>query len=415
LKYKSLSTTGFWFRIALLNFFVAGIVGLALRLAFVVELSWPDFMNAMHAHSHVAMLGWLYMAIYALFVELFLPESIKNSKRYTRLFWVSEIAIVGILVTMLTNGYHVSSMVFLGTHVILSYVFMWFFLQDTRHVKGAEVSMRFARTALWFMALSTLALWAMGPLMSLSMTGSAFYYASVQFFLHFQFNGWFIFAALAIFFRVLGQLGMGLEKKALGAFFYLLVASCLLTYVLAVTWSNPIPLLFWINSLGVILQVAALYVFARMILGAYSIAQKMLSPAGRRLFGIAMICFALKIFMQAVVVVPYIATVSYTVRNYVIGFIHLILIGMLTHMVLGAAVNTGIINPDSNRAKIGFMILLVGFLLTELILFLQGTMFWAALGFIPFYYELLFGISILLPLSILLILISRQRPDAQIR
>jgi len=404
-----LSKTGYWFRIALLNFFVAGLVGLTLRFAFVVELPWPDFMNGMHAHSHVAMLGWLYMAIYALFIELFLPESVKNSKKYTWLFWASEITIIGIFITMITKGYHVSSIAFLSAHVVLSYVFLVNFLKDLRHTKGAEVSKRFASTALWFMALSTLALWAMGPLMTMSMAGSAFYYATVQFFLHFQFNGWFIFAGLAIFFRVLGQQGMSLDRKALDQFYYLLVISCLLTYVLAVTWSTPIPLLFWINSLGVILQAGALFVFARMILRAYQSAQKLLSPAGRRLFGVAMISFALKIIMQAMVVVPYFATVSYTVRNFVIGFIHLILIGMLTHMVLGAAVNTGIINPESKRAKAGFLVLLTGFLLTEVLLFLQGTMFWAALGFIPYYYELLFAASVLLPVAVLLILISGKK------
>lgn len=370
-------------------------------------------MNGMHAHSHVAMLGWLYMAIYALFIELFLPEAVKNSKRYTRLFWASEITIIGIFITMITKGYHVSSIAFLSAHIILSYVFMGYFLKDIRNTKGADVSKRFARAALWFMALSTLALWAMGPLMALSMGGSALYYASVQFFLHFQFNGWFIFAGLAIFFRVLGQQGMSLKKKDLNQFYYLLVVSCLLTYVLAVTWSTPLPLLFWINSLGVILQAGALFVFARMIIGAYPSAQKLLSPAGRRLFGIAMISFALKIFIQAVVVVPYFATVSYTVRNFVIGFIHLILLGMLTHMVLGAAVNTGMINSDSKRAKAGFLVLLIGFLLTEILLFLQGTMLWAALGFIPYYYEFLFGASVLLPLAVLMILISRKSRDSE--
>jgi hypothetical protein len=386
---------------------MAGLVGLTLRFAFVVEIPWPDFMNGVHAHSHVAMLGWLYMAIYALFVELFLPESAKNSKRYSRLFWASEITVIGIFFTMLFWGYHISSIVFLSAHVIFSYIFLAFFLKDLRKTTGAEISKRFARTALWFMALSTLALWTMGPLMALSLAGSAFYYATIQFFLHFQFNGWFIFAALAIFFRVLGAKGMSLEKNALKRFYYLLMISSLLTYVLAVTWSTPIPLLFWINGVGVLIQLAALYVFTRMILGAYKSAQKHLSPAGRRLFGVAMASFALKIFMQTVVVVPYFATVSYTIRNYVIGFIHLILIGMLTHMVLGAAVNSGILNPDSKRAKAGFLILLIGFILTEVLLFLQGTMFWGAVGFLPYYYELLFGASILLPTAVFLILISK--------
>ena len=47
---------------------------------------------------------------------------------------------------------------------------------------------------------------------------------------------------------------------------------------------------------------------------------------------------------------------------------------------------------------------IVGFILSEVVLFLQGTMFWGAMGFMPYYYELLFGVSALLPIGLFFIL-----------
>ena len=50
------------------------------------------------------------------------------------------------------------------------------------------------------MLLSTLAIWSIPPIMIKMGAGSPIYQAAVQFYLHFQFNGWFIFAVLGLFF-----------------------------------------------------------------------------------------------------------------------------------------------------------------------------------------------------------------------
>ncbi len=51
------------------------------------------------------------------------------------------------------------------------------------------------------MVLSTLGVWSMAPLLANGLSGTEWYYWSIQFFLHFQFNGWFWFAALALWSR----------------------------------------------------------------------------------------------------------------------------------------------------------------------------------------------------------------------
>ena len=401
-------STGRWFRLALINLLIAAVIGVFLRLAFIVELPWLNFRYALHGHSHIAMLGWGYMALFALLVHNFIDDYAQRSKVYHRLFWATELAVVGMMISFPLKGYHLVSVAFSTLHVILSYVFIVRFWRDSKRSKGqGRMSLQFARTALLFLILSSVALWLMGPLIALEQQGTAWYFATIQFFLHFQFNGWFVFAVLAIFFRWLEKREIAVDAHDLNRFYLLLVLSCILTYVLAVTWSTPLDILFWINSLGVVIQLGALILFFKLIRPVVGAMRMGTTRMLRTLFGVGLMCFVVKIFVQTAVVVPHIATIAYTIRSYVIGFIHLILLGLLTHMLIGFAHSMGILRLERKSAVIGVLLLVTGFLLTEGLLVIQGTLFWIGIGFIPYYYELLFAASCLLPVSILLLLGSR--------
>ena len=182
--------------------------------------------------------------------------------------------------------------------------------------------------------------------------------------------------------------------------------------MLLVFWSHlvlifPKPRIA-VNSVGVLLQFAALIVFLGIIKSLWVEIKALSIKWINLLFGIAFLSFVLKILIQTAVVIPYIATVGYTIRNYVVGFLHLLLLGLVTSFLVGLGTKYRFINPQSRSAKIGIVLFLIGLISTEILLFLQGTMFWAAAGFMPYYYELLFGCSLFLPVGILLILISKK-------
>ncbi len=401
-----------WLRIALLNFFAAAILGLLLRLAFVVELPWIDYRNILHGHSHVAMLGWLFLAIYALLINYFLPSEKQQSKFYKRLFWLIEATVIGMFVAFPLQGYAGFSILFSSSHIILSYVFMWRFLKDARPVGQGSVSFRFVKSALWLMVLSTIAIWSLPVIMAMDLRGSALYYAAVQFYLHFQFNGWFIFAILGLFFKLMENGNVALPSKKVATFFYLLTVSCLLTYALAVTWSTPLPFLFWLNSAGVAIQFAALIYFLLIFkdLRAY-LFSKYKGWVGKLLY-LSLICFVIKIIIQTAVIIPQIATVAYTIRNFVLGFIHLLLLGLVTCFALGLAADSKLIDLKNKAAIVGLVLLLAGIILTELFLFAQGTLLWAAIGFIPGYYELIFAASVLIPIGVLMLAIPQFKTSS---
>lgn len=390
-----------WLRIALWNLVLATILGALLRYAFVEEIEWLRFRNVLHGHSHTAMLGWLYLALFALFAAAFLNES-ANLRFYGRLFWATEFSVLGMWGSFPLQGYGPASIAFSSLHILLSYWWVWRFWKDTRHHRGSW-SLNFARASMVFMVLSTLAIWSLGPILAGGFRSSTFFHLAVQFFLHFQFNGWFVFAALALLLKFWEQRGLIMPERTAKWFFILLTASCLLTYALAVAWSNPLPAVFAVNSLGVALQLGALGVFLIWILPRAGTVIQWNLGWDKAFILIAFFSFIVKILVQAAVVVPFVAKAAYTIRNYVIGFIHLILLGAVTGVLLSLALNQSFLNRRNLWTRAGMLLFVTGMIGSEVLLFLQGTLLWAAMGFIPRYYETIFGISVCMPLGAALV------------
>ena len=404
--------TSRWLPIALINFLIAAIFGLTLRFAFVVELPWIKYTNVLHAHSHVAMLGWLHVGIYLLIIRFFLDN--KSSLRaYHRILLGTQITVVGMAISFAIQGYSPLSIAFSTLHTFLCYWFLIILKRDLK--RGASRnsdSEKLLYLGCFFMVLSTLAIYLIPVCIATGLRQSALYYASIQFYLHFQFNGWYIFVLLAVLFKILETRNIPLDARRVKYFITLLTISCLLTYALAVTWSTPVPMLFIINSTGVVLQLAAVILLIYVLYKA--LFNRHLFPKNINLYlGIAGISWVLKVAIQTAVIVPYLATVGYTLRNFVIGFLHLLLLGMATTAVL-AFLNFERKNSFPNSLKVGMVVLITGIVLSEITLFIQGILLWTGHGFLPGYYGLIFSLSSLLPLGVAILIYWAYREHVRL-
>lgn len=396
--------TTLYARIALLNFFAAACLGLTLRFAFVYEIPWIKYKNVMHAHSHVAMLGWIYLILTVLLWRAFGQDA--GGKSFSILFWLTEISVLGMLFSFPFQGYGAVSISFSALFMVLSYVFAYKIWKGLPTRRGHDILL--LKTSLIWMVISTIGVWAMGPIMANGAKTSSLYYMAIQFFLHFQFNGWFTFAVLALFFNQLREANIAYPAKTFRWFYILLVVSCVLTFALAITWADPEDFLFLLNSTGVVIQLVALIFFIRIMNRPVGTAiRKQLDRFTALFYRIAFLSFVCKILIQSVVVLPQVAVISYTIRLYVLGFIHLIMLGAITAFLLGNGFSTGILNYKHKLAKTGWILLIAGFILSELILFGQGTLLWAGVGYLPDYYIIIFLVSILLPAGILLSLLGQ--------
>ena len=397
---KSEFNLGTWTLVAFISLLLTSVLGVALRYAFVGGLpEWVQYRNLQHTHSHIGMMGWIYGALYIFIVRLFNL----NRPVYRHLFWLTQCTVLGMLFSFPVQGYGAVSILFTSLHLLFSYLFIFQVFRDLPLKKDLP-SQRMLKTSLILLFISTLGTWALGAIMNSSLKGTAWYYGAIQFFLHFQFNGWFIFAIVSLFFKYIENKSINIPAGYFKPMYWTLLVSCILTYLLAVTWSTPSPVLFLINSFGVIIQLAGLYFLFLILKRAMNDLRFRIKGRTLNLLTITFYLFVVKIVMQLLVALPSLAVISYTIRNFVIGFIHLLTLGVLS-VFLFAMIHE-YRSVSSKRELVAIRLFLVAFFATELLLFTQGLLLWGGLGFIPGYYILIFLISVLFPIAIALYLID---------
>ncbi|MCV9927004.1 hypothetical protein OIU83_05050 [Flavobacterium sp. LS1R49] len=390
-----------WILCCFFNFLIASVMGLLMRFLYLFPLQNINYSFLLHAHSHVAMLGWAYLMIYVLIVHFFIPKDKSEKAIYNQLFWTTEFAVIGMMITFPIQGYALFSIVFSTLHILLSYVFCWLVWRDG--FKDETSDYKLLLVAVLFMVLSTFGVWCLGPAVSMLGKQSAFYQIAIQFFLHFQFNGWFLFAVLALFLK---QFEDKIDKKKFEIFFTLLIIATFLTLAFPVSWYVKNSLLSWINTIGVILQLVAFIYFYKMLKPQWGWFKANLDTTAKMVYSLALCSLFLKIGIQLLVLIPKLAEASHQIRNFIIGFIHLTTLGVITGFLFGILIQNKMLSPQSYLLRLGIKCFIVGYVATEVLLFLQGGFLYFGKGALWGYYEEVFGTSVLIVVGLSLIMVS---------
>lgn len=389
--------------VCLLNFLVAGLLGLALRYFFIQSLP-INYRFLTHAHSHTAMLGWVYLMLFLLIVHQFIPD-IKPI--YYRLFWITQIAVLGMVLSFPFQGYAAISITFSSLHIFCSYYFVRLIWKNHR-VKSKVIG-HLLKASLLFMLLSTIGVWCLGPAAATLGQASAFFQIAIQFFLHFQFNGWFLLAVLALFLNQFDVEFNSLYKR----FFWSLISGTILTFALPISWFAYHPILLWLNGLGVLLQLLALYYFIQLLKPHWNPFWSQISSLSKLMYRLALICFLLKIILQSSSILPAVAKMAYQYHNFVIGFIHLTMLGVVTGFLFSFLIQDKSLTAYNLNLRLAIYSFLIGFVGTEILLFGQGWFYYLDFGMVPHYYLLLFISSFFLPLGILLFILNILNHDSK--
>lgn len=378
-------------------FFLAACLGLVMRSFHVIEIPYFEYRNILHTHSHLALLGWGHLMIVGGMVFGLVKEK-DQIRDYRLLFLGTVIALLGMLFSFPFQGYGAVSISFSTLHMLLSYGFAFKLLKVIRSVETTPAT-RLIRLAIWFMVISTIGLWALGPIAATLGRMHELYFLTIQWFLHFQLNGWFVLGVLGLI--LLYFEGKGIQIKWPAYREWVLSVSVVMTFLLAVTWAEPQPIFFQLNGVAVIIQLIAYFWILKPVFSLVKTALPI--DLARLLMLLALISLVVKAMLQGLLVFPSLAVISYSIRIYVIGFLHLVLLGALTMGGSAVAMSRGWIN-DRLVSRLGWMLMIAGFVLTELLLFLQGTLVWMEMGFLPNYNLWVFIASCLFPLSLAFIM-----------
>ena len=174
-----------WLIACLINFCIAVMMGVLMRLAYVVPMNF-NYGYLLHAHSHTVILGWSYLAVYGFIVRHFLSKKEQEKSVYNRLFWITEVAVIGMMLSFPFQGYAFFSIFFSTLHLFCSYFFCYLLFKNGQF--QSIIDKKMLMIALLFMVFSTVGVWLLGPTVASGGKDSVFYHLAIQFFLHFQYN-----------------------------------------------------------------------------------------------------------------------------------------------------------------------------------------------------------------------------------
>ena len=182
-------------------------------------------------------------------------------------------------------------------------LFFFFFKKNhTLHLNS--ISYKFISTLLLLMIISTIGPWALGAIMNTLGPTSSWYKNAIYFYLHFQYNGWFIFCLIGVFYFLLEKSKISFSKKAANQFYNLMLISCVLTLCLSFLWMNPSSIIYIIAILGAILQWIAFGVFYKQVNEIKTELKELLKPQLYALLKLVFVLILIKVSLQACTAIP---------------------------------------------------------------------------------------------------------------
>jgi hypothetical protein len=312
--------------------------------------------------------------------------------RYRILLYANLLASYGMLVSFILQGYAFYSIIFSTLSILVFLLFGICFWRDLNLVRQKTLSSLWFRWALIFGAISALGPFSLAYMMSNKMADQNWYLSSVYFYLHFQYNGWFLFAGLGLLTSQLELLRI--PTKRLYYAFYLFCAACIPAYFLSVLWLPFVGSIYFFLIAAILAQLIAWVLILETIFKNSAILGKQFSKMARVLFILSAIAFTIKLVLQTGSIHPQLSQLSYGFRPIIIGYLHLVLLGVTTIFIIAYIVSQKLITV-SKSTIIGTSIFVAGVIVNELLLMVQGV---AAIAYrvVPHVQILLFGAAVIL-------------------
>jgi hypothetical protein len=395
-----------WLSISFINLLIVAILGVLMRYKIAFYLPYIHQKDVLHSHSHFAFAGWITQTFMVLLVHnLSTNNADQVIKKYNWLLYANCITAYGMLVAFFIQGYGLYSITFSTLSIFVSYYFAVQYWKDLNKQTEKKASHLWIKASLVFSVISSLGAFSLAYMMVNKVMVQNWQLASVYFFLHFQYNGWFLFAGMGLLVSKLEMVKANIQNMKNA--FYLFCFACVPAYLLSVLWL-PIPqLIYIIIILAVIAQVVGWVIMIRVIKKSKLFIQEHFSKYGCILLLLSAIAFTIKLILQTGSVHPALSQLSYGFRPIIIGYLHLVLLAITSIFIIGYIVSFDLI-AVTKKIKMGISIFVIGIILNEILLMLQGV---AALSYntVPYIDGLLLATAVVLFIGIFLMVISSKK------
>lgn len=392
-----------WAKMALHFLVFSAIAGVVLRYYNFMPFIGLNYKFLLHTHSHVALLGWMHLALAAALVKEFLPNEVK---KFNKILLLTLFTVLGMMLSFPFQGYAFISIFFSTLFLFASYWFVYEFYRKFKAAADRSVAANWLRWALFFLVISSFGPWALGPIMVLGKSHGTLYNLAIYYYLHFLYNGFFVSAVFAFMLKWLDNNGITYNIKSANRFFQFTVYPILPAYALSMLWINPPSWVYVIAGLVAALQLMGLfYGWPILIIYLRNIKNKFF----QFVFSLVLIAYSLRLTMQVFSAFPVIADYVYETRVFTaIGYIHLVMLGFLSLFMLTYFVSINVF-WDNSITRIGLTLFLAGLVLSEVVLFVNGILLTRTGTLIDNYGQWMFLASSLMPTGLIIFWILQLR------
>ena len=375
-------------RFSLANLLLLSLTGLYMRSIPVFGTAIGSYTFIVHAHSHFAFGGWVTPVIVWLIMQHFPFITQRVQERHWRnIIALLMVSAYGMIVSFALQGYGAVSIVFSTMSVIATWYLAIVLWKNLKFQQTA--SALFLKGAIFFLLISTLGPFVAAFFSATGGTESAWYMNAVYFYLHFQYNGWFVFSIFAVVLTKMESRKLMVNERSVFIPFFI---GCILAYFLSTLWSKPGYLFNIAGAAGALLQIGGLIVFIHQHLKF-----KFNRSWQERIIQVIFVLMLLKSVAQLVSAIPQVAGIIYLDRNLMIAYLHFVLLGIVTAFVLSSIIDAAE-NIIARKAVKSFYLFVAAFITTELLLLLDGLSPYTKFS-IPHFHEWLFYCSVLFPVA----------------
>lgn len=359
-----------WLKLSFFNLALVALIGVIMRYKIGFSFPFLDQKNLLHGHSHFAFAGWITHTLMVLLINDISGKSKNfNYHKYRVLLWANLITAYGMLIAFPIQGYGIWSISFSTLSVFVSYAFAIIYWKDLNKSSG-QISRLPFKAALILNVVSSLGPFTLAFMMATNNIHQNWYLAAVYYFLHFQYNGWFFFAILGLVFSKIEHLSF-LRNRLLKVYRYFIVTS-IPAYFLSALWL-PIPKwLYWVVVAAAVAQTQAWISFIKLWRQYKSELTPLFHKTGLRLLMLSAVALTIKFLLQLGSTIPSLSQLAFGFRPIVIGYLHLVLLGVISIFLVGYMMAHQLIATGRSLIT-GVSIFIAGIILNEFLLMIQGV------------------------------------------
>jgi len=387
--------------VSFLFFSLVALTGVWMRFyPFAPGTSIP-YPHVLHAHSHFALLGWAFLGCFAVFLHIFWSRIHRKKQAILAASALAGISLA-MLVAFLYQGYGPLSIAASTLHIFAEYWIAFMIYRTVRQNPAfAGMGAPFINGSLIALILSSVGPFSLAFIAARGMKETPWYDMAIYFYLHFQYNGWLLLFLIGLFILLLQRKGIPFAAGGMKVAFWMYFIALFPGYFHSILWAEPGKFVKGLAAAAGAVQFIAVLLLFRSLRGSLRHLRRECSGLVNTGLLLTLLAFFVKSALELGLLSPDLALLVYDTRSVVIGYLHLTLLGVVSLFILVQYGMSGIWRTDKT-ALYGSSAFYAGFLLNELLLFLQGLAEWIKAPQIPFRLEGLLLASLMLLVGIIL-------------